>query len=104
MKNAEAVLAVKFKTTLQPEDFMKTCKENLQDFRDVPGLIEKYYLAEELTGAISGVYLFATKSAREAFWTSELAKDIVPRYGVIVDTLRVERYDMAIVLNGAVLV
>lgn len=102
MKNAEAVLAVKFKSTLEPEKLMKTCEDHLQDFRDVPGLIEKYYLAEEFTGAISGVYIFNTKSAREAFWTSELAKDIVPRYGVIVDTLRVERYDMAIVLNGAV--
>jgi hypothetical protein len=103
MKNAEAVLSVKFKSTLDAEELMKVCKENLQDFRDVPGLIEKYYLAEELSGAISGVYLFTTKSAREAFWTSELAKDIVPRYGVIVDTLRLERYDIAIVLNGAVL-
>ena len=103
MKNAEAVLAVKFKSTLKPEELLRTCKENLRDFRNVPGLVEKYYLAEELTGAISGVYLFTTKSAREAFWTSEVAKDILPRYGVVVDTLRVERYDMAIVLNGAVL-
>jgi hypothetical protein len=103
MKNAEAVLAVKFKSKLEAKELLKVCNENLQDFRDVPGLIEKYYLAEELTGAISGVYLFTSKAAREAFWTSELAKDIVPRYGVIVDTLRVERYDMAIVLNGVVL-
>lgn len=102
MKNAEAVLAVKFKSTLKAEDLVRTCNEHLQDFRDVPGLIEKYYLAEEISGAISGIYLFTTKSAREAFWTSELAKNIVPLYGVIVDTLRVERYDMAIVLNNVV--
>ena len=101
MKNAEAVLAVKFKSKLEAKELLKVCNENLQDFRDVPGLIEKYYLAEELTGATSGVYVFTSKAAREAFWTSELAEDIVPRYGVIVDTLRVERYDMAIVLNGA---
>ena len=100
MKNAEAVLAVKFKSKLETKELLRTCNENLQDFRDVPGLIEKYYLAEEITGAISGFYIFSTLSAREAFWTSELAKDIVPRYGVIVDTLRVERYQMAIVLNG----
>jgi hypothetical protein len=103
MKNAEAVLAVKFQSTLKPEVLMKTCLDNLQDFRDVPGLIEKYYLTEELSGAISGIYLFATKAAREAFWTSDLAKDIVTRYGVDVETLRVERYDLAIVLNDAVL-
>jgi len=100
MKNAEAVLAVKFKSKLEDKELLRVCNENLQDFRDVPGLIEKYYLAEELTGAISGFYIFSTVSAREAFWTSELAKDIVPRYGVRVDTIRVERYQMAIVLNG----
>lgn len=100
MKNAEAVLAVKFNSKLEAGQLLKVCNENLQDFRDVPGLIEKYYLAEDLTGAISGFYIFSTVSAREAFWTSQLAKDIVPRYGVIIDTLRVERYQMAIVLNG----
>jgi hypothetical protein len=101
MKNAEAVLSVKFKSNLESEELLRVCNENLQSFRDVPGLIEKYYLAEELSGAISGFYIFSTVSAREAFWTSSLAKDIVPRYGVIVDSLRVERYQMAIVLNGA---
>ncbi|MGZ3847381.1 MAG: hypothetical protein ACXVBK_12935 [Flavisolibacter sp.] len=101
MKNAEAVLAVKFKSHLETDELLRVCNENLQSFRDVPGLIEKYYLAEELSGAISGFYIFSTVSAREAFWTSALAKDIVPRYGVIVDSLRVERYQMAIVLNGA---
>jgi len=104
MKNAEAVLAVKFQSKHDPEELMKTCNEDLQAFRNVPGLIEKYYLAEELTGAISGVYLFTTVAAREAFWTSELAKNILPRYKVVVETLRVERYDMAIVLNGGELV
>ncbi len=102
MKNAESVLSVKFKSTLSPEKLMQTCNENLDDFRNVPGLLQKYYIGEEGTGAISGIYIFETKSAREAFWTSELAKDIPAKYGVIPETLRVERYDMAIVLNDAV--
>lgn len=102
MKNAEAVLAVKFKSTHSPEKLMQVCHEDLDDFRNVPGLIEKYYLAEEKTGAISGIYLFETKSARAAFWTSELAANIPARYGVIPETLRVEEYEMAIVLNEAV--
>jgi hypothetical protein len=99
MKIAEAVLSVKFMSSHKPEDLLRLCKEHLQDFREVPGLIEKYYLVEELTGAISGVYLFTTKTARETFWTSELAKNIVPLYGVMTETLRVERYDLSIVLN-----
>ena len=103
MKNAEAVLSVKFESSHNPDGLLRICNEHLQDFREVPGLIEKYYLMEELSGAISGFYLFTTKTAREAFWTSELAKNIVPLYGVKTETIRVERYDMSIILNGAML-
>ena len=101
MKNAEAVLSVKFKSTHDAEKLMAVCKKDLETFRNVPGLLQKYYIGEELTGAISGIYFFETKNDREAFWSSDLAKNIPVRYGVIPDSLRVEQYDMAIVLNEA---
>lgn len=99
MKNAEAVLSVKFNSAHSPEELISVCQEDLEKFRNVPGLIQKYYLAEDLTGAISGIYIFETNSARESFWSSELAKSIPTRYRVVPETLRVEQYDMAIVLN-----
>lgn len=73
MKNANAVLSVKFKSSHNPEKLMAVCHEDLDVFRNIPGLIQKYYIAEESTGAISGFYIFETKSARATFWTSELA-------------------------------
>lgn len=100
MKNAEAVLSVKFKSSLDPEELMKICNQDLASFRNVPGLVQKYYIAEDTTGAISGIYLFETREARASFWTSELAKKIPVRYRVIPESLRVEQYDMAIVLNN----
>ena len=99
MKNAESVLSVKFNSTHSYEKLMSICQEDLEIFRNVPGLIQKYYIAEEGTGALSGFYIFETKSAREAFWNSDLAKSIPARYGVNPDTLRVENFDMAIVMN-----
>ncbi len=102
MKNA-AVLSVKFKSTFDAEKLLNVCQENLETFRNVPGLVQKYYIAEEGTGALSGFYIFETKSARSAFWNSDLAKDIPVKYGVIAETIRVEQYDMAIVLNDLVL-
>jgi hypothetical protein len=102
MRDAEAVLSVKFNSTHSAEKLMDVCKADVETFRRVPGLIQKYYIAEEITGALSGIYIFETKSARAAFWTSALAKDIPIRYGVIAETLRVEQYDMAIVLNDSV--
>ncbi|MEO6405115.1 MAG: hypothetical protein ABIY51_10780 [Ferruginibacter sp.] len=99
MKNAEAVLSVKFNSKLNAEELINVCTEDLKVFRNVPGLTQKYYITEGLTGAISGIYIFENKSARESFWSSELAKNIPARYGVIPESLRVEQYDMAIVLN-----
>jgi Putative mono-oxygenase ydhR len=104
MKNAQSVLSVKFNSTLSAEKLINVCKENLEIFKNVPGLLQKYYITEEGTGAISGIYVFETKSAREAFWNSALAKNIPAKYGVIPATLRVEQYEMAIVLNEGVLV
>jgi Putative mono-oxygenase ydhR len=102
MKNAEVVLSVKFNSTHSYEKLMNTCREDLEIFRSVPGLIQKYYVIEETTGAISGIYLFKSKDARETFWNSDLAKRIPGRYGVIPATLRVENFNMAIVMNDVV--
>lgn len=103
MKNAEAVLSVKFNSTLDADELIKVCYEDLETFRGVPGLIQKYYISEEQTGALSGIYIFDSRDARSSFWNSDLAKSIPARYGVIPQTLRVEEYDIAIVLNDLVL-
>ena len=103
MKNAEVVLLVKFNSTLEADELLKVCQEDLETFRNVPGLIQKYYVSEEQSGALSGIYIFSSRSARSSFWNSDLAKRIPARYGVIPETLRVEEYDVSIVLNDAVL-
>ena len=72
---------------------------DLEAFRAVPGLIQKYYLKEVSTGAISGIYIFEDQDTRKNFWESGLARMAPERYGVLPETLRVEEYDMSIVLN-----
>lgn len=104
MKNAEAVLSVKFTSTHAADELAKICQEDLEAFRSVPGLVQKYYFSEEVTGAISGVYFFQSRNAREAFWISDLAKSIPSRYAAIPGSLRAEKYEVAIVLNDAELV
>ena len=98
MKNAEAVLSVKFNSTLSMDELAKVSNDELENFRNVPGLLQKYYLADEVTGAISGIYLFTSKKARTSFWNSDLAKSIPATYGIIPETLRVEEYNTMIVL------
>jgi len=102
MKNVQSVLSVKFNSTHNEDKLMGICQDDLEIFRNVPGLVQKYYIREETTGALSGIYIFKNKLARETFWNSDLAKTIPARYGVIIDTLRVENFEMAVVMNDAV--
>lgn len=99
MKKAEAVLAVKFSSSLNHEALLNVCNTDLGTFKNVPGLIQKYYIIEESSGALSGIYLFETKKDRVAFLASDVAKRIPATYGVIAETLRVEEYNMALAMN-----
>jgi hypothetical protein len=102
MKNAESVLVVKFNSSHAPSHLYDAFVEDQETFQNVPGLLQKYYVAEELGIAISSIYIFESRSARAAFWTSELARQIPARYGVIPGTLRVEEYEMTLVLNDVI--
>lgn len=103
MRNSQAVLSVRFNSSLDESTLLDVCNQDLDAFRKVPGLIQKYYIMDDEAGAISGFYIFKSKNARDSFWNSELAKSIPVRYHVIPETIRVELYEMAIVLNEAVL-
>lgn len=103
MKSAEAILSVKFNSTLSQEKLIAILQEDLDTFRSLPGLLQKYYIAEESTGALCGFYIFETREARASFSNSGLAKKIPARYGVLANTLRVEEYEMVTVLNDVLL-
>ena len=103
MKNEKAVLSVKFKSKYDAEKLNNICNKHLQLFKDVPGLINKYYLAEDNTENNGGIYIFENKAAREAFQNSAIAKDIRDTYGVIPETFRVETFEVVIDMNEPVL-
>lgn len=99
MKTAEALLCVRFISNYSLEELNEICLADLENLRSVPGLVQKYYVAEEYSGAFSTIYMFESRSTRAAFSVSDLAKGIPLRYRMIPDTIRVEYYDMLIVLN-----
>jgi hypothetical protein len=102
MKNAKAVLSVKFKSNYGEQELIQRFENDLELFHDVPGLIEKYYIKEEETDVNGAIYIFGSKAAKTAFLNSELAKSIPVRYSVILDSLHVEHLDVTIDLKEAV--
>lgn len=99
MKTAEALLCIRFTSNYSLEELNEICLADLENFRSVPGLVQKYYITEEYSEFISNIYMFESKSTRAAFSASDFAKEIPSRYSMIPDTIRVEYYDMLIVLN-----
>jgi hypothetical protein len=99
MKTADALLCVRFDSDYSLEELNEICLADLDNFRSVPGLVQKYFITEEYTGAISSIYLFESRMTRAAFSVSDLAREMPVRYKMILNSIRVEYYDMLIVLN-----
>ncbi len=96
MKNSKAVLSVRFKSTYGSEELLHLFEEHLEDFKNVPGLVQKYYVADENSETVGGIYVFENKEARTVFWDSKLAKGIPATYGVNMETLSVEELEVTI--------
>jgi heme-degrading monooxygenase HmoA len=100
MSEPALVLLVRFKSRLAFEEVMKVVEDRAPEFRALAGLQQKYYLHDEATGDVAGLYLWDSSEAFTAYRESELRASIAqayqaegePRVGVyrVVKTLRTE--------------
>ena len=100
MNEPALVLLVRFKSRLTFEEVMKVVENRAPEFRALAGLQQKYYLHDEATGEVAGLYLWDSPEALTAYRESELRASIAqayqaegePRVGVyrVVKTLRTE--------------
>jgi len=102
MKKLKAVLSVRFESNFDFEKLLQLFQLHLEDFKKVPGLLQKYYLSDENSDTVGGIYVFENKDARAAFWNSALAKAIPATYSVKMETLRVEELEVTIEMMDAV--
>ena len=74
------ILFVRIKSDFTPEDLERRMAERRPRFREVPGLIQKFYGRDEATGAVCGIYFFEDQAALLAFRDTELALSIPEAY------------------------
>jgi heme-degrading monooxygenase HmoA len=87
------------KSGLPRAEFERRYKERLPQFRDVKGLVQKYYSYDESTGEWAGIYLWDSEESLAEYLESDLRKSIASAYELtqqprferfrIVDVLRV---------------
>ncbi len=83
---------VQIKTRLAQEEVRQIMEERAPRFREVAGLVQKYYGYEPSSGAFCGCYIFDSEESRQAFRQSEPARTIPVAYQA--EEVRVEAYEV----------
>jgi len=74
------VLLVLYKSALSVERVTELFRERAVKYRDVPGLLQKLYVRDPITGDVGGVYIFDNHDSLETFRESPLGQSIGNTY------------------------
>lgn len=74
------ILFVRVRSGLDFEELERRMLERQPRFREVPGLVQKYYGRDAATGDVCGVYFFEDQASLAAFRDTELAQTIPSAY------------------------
>jgi heme-degrading monooxygenase HmoA len=86
------------KSRLSYEEMERRYKERMPQFRDVPGLLQKYYSYDSTTEEWAGIYLWESEEAAAAYLASDLRKSIPSAYE-LTEPPRVDRFPILDVLR-----
>jgi heme-degrading monooxygenase HmoA len=92
------VSLVRFKSRLADDAVQATFEERADQYRNVPGLVEKIYLRFREAGDFGAVYVWDSEKALMDFRETELARTIPDAYQVA-DAPLVELADVCLVIQ-----
>ena len=77
---------------------MEVAESRIEQFRKIPGLLQKYYVRLDKPNHFGGVYVWDSKASLQVYRQSDLAQSIPEAYKVI-GTPSVEVLDVVIPLR-----
>jgi hypothetical protein len=83
LEHPGVVLIVRITTDLDLEEGKRRWTERMDQFRALPGLIQKYYLKDRATGEWMGCYLWKDQASLDNYLASDLRKSIGAAYEVV---------------------
>jgi heme-degrading monooxygenase HmoA len=89
---------VKFKSALSDAEVLKLYNQRAPRYRELPGLLQKYYIKDKQTGEHGAVYLWDSMQSMEEFQNSELSRSIPGAYRIIGEP-RIEVLDLVYTLR-----
>ena len=87
------------KSRLSHDELERRYKERMPQFRDVPGLLQKYYSYDSSTEEWAGIYLWDSEESAAAYLESDLRKSIPSAYE-LTEPPRIERFPIVEVLRA----
>jgi heme-degrading monooxygenase HmoA len=76
------ILIVKFETTLSEAEVLATARNRVDEFRSLPGLLQKYYVKLGQPNRYGGIYVWDSMESLRAYRASDLAATIPEAYKV----------------------
>lgn len=97
--NEEMVVQyIKLRSDLPEDILIEKATTRAEQFKAIPGLIQKYYVRLSEPGTYGGLYIWDSREAMQAFKSSELAASIPQAYEVV-DKPQVEISDLLFILR-----
>ena len=74
---------IKLKTKLQEEELLRRAKDREQQFKALPGLLQKYYVKLDQSGEYGGIYVWDSPESLKSYRESDLAASIPEAYEIV---------------------
>ena len=74
---------IKLKSNLPEEELLNKARERAPQFKEIPGLIQKYYVKTAQPGQYGGIYVWDSPESLQSYRESDLAKSIPEAYEII---------------------
>ena len=86
------------KSKLDVEEMERRYKERMPRFREVPGLVQKYYSYDEATNEWAGIYLWESEEALAGYLQSDL-KESIPKAYELTAPPRIQKFPIIDILR-----
>jgi hypothetical protein len=94
-----AIVRFKLPPTVKLEDAAEIFKGTAPKYRQLPGLVRKYYLYNGDAGIGGGVYLWESREAADRVYTKEWRQTLAQRYGAEPE---ITYFDTPVVVDNAI--
>lgn len=82
---------------LSRKEAAATFESTAPEYRDIPGLLRKYYLLSDDRQSVKGVYLWASRADAERQYTQEWKAFVTQKYGI---EPSIEYFDTPVVVDN----